>query len=197
MPSVPVRLAIYLFLYIMSHKEVLIMKRILLTIFVLIVLPLAMVAQAKDMEAERKLVIRWQHAVCQNDNPCERCINTPLEIQQAFDDLKSSLTGLGITVTMEEKKIKHHDDRLFINDRDVIDLLKGERVKTACANCFDENGNPRTCTSLKLGEDIFEVIPAELIIKAGLMSASELITAPPEPPCGEKKTPCEGCPYSQ
>ena len=173
------------------------MKKILLTISVLIVLPLVMVSQSEDMEVQRTLVIRWQHAVCQNDNPCERCINTPIEIQRAFDDLKSSLAGLGITVTMEEKKIKDHDDRLFINDHDVIDLLKGERTKTACANCFDDKGNPRTCTSLKLGEDVFEVIPAELIIKAGLVAASELMTAAPEPPCGEKKTPCRGCPYSQ
>lgn len=173
------------------------MKKILLAIFLLMVLPQVSNAQSKDMEAQRTLVIRWQHAVCQNDNPCERCINTPLEIQQAFDDLKTSLSGLGITVTLEEKKIKHHDDHLFINDRDVVDLLKGERVKTACANCFDDKGNPRTCNSLKLGDDVFEVIPAELIIKAGLVAASELITAAPEAPCGEKKTPCKGCPYSQ
>jgi hypothetical protein len=173
------------------------MKKLLLSIFILISIPLVMNAQTSDMKTERTLVIRWQHAVCKNENPCERCVNTPLEIQQAYENLRESLAGLGIIVTMEEKKIKQHDDHIYINDHDIIDLLKGERTKTECANCFDEKGNPRTCNSLKLGDKTFEVIPAELIMKAGLMAASELITATPEPPCGEKKTPCKGCPYSE
>jgi len=173
------------------------MKKLLLGIFVMLCIPLAMDAQAPAQNTDRTLVIHWRHAVCQNENPCERCINTPLEIQQAYENLKESLAGLGIVVTFEEKKIKEHDDHIYINDRDITDLLEGETIKTACMNCLDDKGDPRTCNSLKLGDNTYEVIPAELIIKAGLVAASELVTAAPEPPCGEKQTPCKGCPYSQ
>lgn len=179
------------------QKEDTTMKYVLLGIWILISLPCAVRAQDSGPDMDRTLVICWQHVVCQNDDPCERCINTPLEIQQAFEDLKSSLAGLGITVTYEEKKITEHDEHIYINDRDIIDLIKGEHVTTTCAECLDDQGNPRTCNALKLGEDTYEVIPAELIVKAGLTAASELITAEPQPPCGEEKTPCKGCPYSQ
>jgi hypothetical protein len=173
------------------------MKKLLPGILVLLCIPLAMDAEAPVQNTEPTLVIRWQHTVCQNENPCERCINTPLEIQRAYKDLKASLTGLGIVVTFEEKKMKEHDDHIFINDHDITDLLEGETIRTACLNCLDDKGDPRTCNTLKLGDNTYEVIPAELIIKAGLVAASELVTPAPEPPCGEKKSPCKGCPYSQ
>ncbi|UCG31466.1 MAG: DUF2703 domain-containing protein [candidate division WOR-3 bacterium] len=148
----------------------------------------------------KTLTIRWQRLVDEKGQTCERCGATEKEVQTACQNLEKSLTPLGIQVNLEEKALDSatcakdvsESNRIWIDDRPLEEWLNAVVGKSSCEFCCEELGPDVECRTVTIEGRTFETIPANLIVKAGLLAASHLLNVESnEPCCGEK--PSGGC----
>jgi hypothetical protein len=125
------------------------------------------------------LPIRWQRLVKQG-RTCTRCGNTEAEVRRAFETLRLVLAPLGIEPALEvvadvgEEAFAAsplESNRIWIADRPMEDWLSGDVGSSPCCSvCGDSD-----CRTLELQGTVFETIPENLIVKAGLLAAAELL----------------------
>ena len=145
------------------------------------------------------LSIRWQRLVDEKGQTCERCGSTEMELQKAFQGLEKSLVPLGIKVTLDNKaldpKICAEDisqsNRIWIGERTLEEWLGAKVGKSLCGFCCPEFGDSVECRTIIFEGKTFETVPANLIIKAGLLAASHMLSAVQDKPCCPEKTPCK------
>ncbi len=127
-----------------------------------------------------KLIIKWQRLVY-DSTTCPRCSSTEIEIEKAFLKLKEALKHLDIEVILEKyalnqdefKKNPLASNSILINNKPLEDWLDAETGRSRCCSvCGDED-----CRTIQIKGRIYETIPENLIIKASLIAASELISA--------------------
>jgi hypothetical protein len=130
--------------------------------------------QEKNMKT---LIIQWQRLLV-DDGTCPRCGATEQEVDRAFMSLKQSLSQLGINVVLEKKtldlavfkKNPSQSNLIMIGKKTLEEWLKAHTgASSCCGPCGDSE-----CRTIETQGKIYETIPAELIIKAGLMAAGEL-----------------------
>jgi len=152
----------------------------------------------------KTLAIRWQRLVDENGQTCERCGATEKEVQKACQNLEKSLTPLGIKVVLEEKALDSatcakdisESNRIWINNRPLEEWLGAEVGKSSCDFCCEELGPDVECRTVTHEGQTFETIPANLIVKAGLLAASRLLTVDSKEPCCGEKPSGNCCPQS-
>ena len=123
------------------------------------------------------LKIKWKRLISEGET-CPRCGSTEEELRMAVSTLRQSLAPLGIEVFMEKeglsvaefKKDPLQSNRIWINNRLLEDWIEG---KVGQSHCCDVCG-PHDCRTVEVEGEIYETIPAEIIIKAGLSAASRL-----------------------
>lgn len=175
------------------------MKKIIAIVFALIIVGGCATVTSrtgKDNNMET-LTIRWQRLVDEGDQTCQRCGSTGREVQKAFHSLKQSLAPLGIKVSLEEKALDpatvakdiSQSNRIWIGERPLEDWLDAQVGKSPCATCCAELGSNVECRTVEVEGKTYEVIPADLIVKAGLLAASQLLNVGPNEPCN---APCCG-----
>ena len=155
--------------------------------------------RVKEGKKVKPLSIRWQRLVDEYGQTCERCRATGQELQKAFNVLKASLAPLGVGVTMETTALDpatcagnvSQSNRIWISDRPLEDWLGAEVGESPCATCCEKLGTDVECRTFVLGGKTHEEIPAELIIKAGLLAASQQIEAAGDLPCCGSDTSAE------
>ncbi len=134
----------------------------------------------------KTLKIQWQRLVI-DDQTCQRCGATETEVDKAFQSLKQSLNPLGIEVVLEKRAIKQADfeknpsksNLILIGERSLEDWLQARTGQSSCCGpCGDAE-----CRTIETQGKIYETIPADLIIKAGLIAAGQLPTAKGGHPC--------------
>jgi hypothetical protein len=135
------------------------------------------------------LKIEW-HRLVADGQTCPRCGATGKEVDQASRSLKQSLAPLGINVVLEKHELTpeafqrdpSQSNRLLLNGRPLEEWL-GLKVgqSPCCAPCGDAE-----CRTLATGGQVYETIPADLIIKAGLLVASQLLSPQTGDPCCQK-----------
>ena len=137
----------------------------------------------KNQKADNQmktLKIQWQRLVI-DDQTCQRCGATEAEVDRAFQSLKQSLNPLGIEVVLEKTAIKQADfqknpsqsNLILIGGRSLEEWLQARTGQSACCGpCGDAE-----CRTIETQDTIYETIPAELIIKAGLIAAGQLFNA--------------------
>jgi len=125
------------------------------------------------------LAIKWQRLVEDSDT-CDRCSNTEKELEKAVAKLKEALAPLNQEVELEKKKLSRQEfednptqsNLILINGRPLEDWLDGEVGHSECCDvCGDEE-----CRTITIDDKEYEVVPSELIIKAGLAAASQSST---------------------
>jgi hypothetical protein len=132
------------------------------------------------------LKIKWQRLVSDGQT-CPRCGSTEEEIEKAVSVLRQSLTPLGIEVVLEKSELTVREfernplesNKIWINDRLLEDWIGGAAGQSPCCDVCGSS----ECRTVKVESEIYETIPAELIVKAGLLSASELINAETSESC--------------
>lgn len=137
------------------------------------------------------LAIRWQRLVDDEGKTCNRCGGTQEELGKAVGDLKRSLSPLGIRVTLEEKPLTPREcvddimesNRIWIADRPLEDWLGAEVGATVCGSCCAQLGETVECRTTSIAGQTYETIPANLIVRAGLLAASTLIAVPSAGSC--------------
>lgn len=136
----------------------------------------------------KTLKVRWQRLVSDGQT-CPRCKSTEEELEKAISVLNHSLTALGVQVILQKeelsvvefKKDTLQSNQIWINDRPLEDWVGG---KVGQSPCCDVCG-PSECRTVEVEEESYEVIPADLIIEAGLLAASQLVVEEVNKSCCE------------
>jgi hypothetical protein len=164
-----------------------------LIIFVLsFIAPVFMNSQC-PADNNKQLIIHWQHTVCESKDPCDRCLKAPEQVILACEKLRSALAELDIQVIIIEQTEVDKGDYILLNQKPLEHYLNGKTVIRACASCLNTGNTQKEYNTLELKGTVYEIIPAALIIKAGLLAASELLDAQTPSPCPNKTT-CPVCP---
>ena len=124
------------------------------------------------------LEIKWQRLVFEGET-CPRCGSTDKELDRAVSTLRQSLAPLGIEIVLEKeelpvskfKKDPLQSNRIWINNRLLEDWIEGEVGHSPCCDVCGTH----ECRTIEVKGQVFDVIPAEMIIKAGLTAASQLL----------------------
>ena len=141
------------------------------------------VSKAQEGKILKTLTIRWQRLVNEKGQTCERCGSTQKELQIAFQSLEKSLAPLGIKVNLENKAIDpmtaardvSQSNRIWIGERALEEWLDAQVGKSLCGSCCAVLGDSVECRTVTINGRTYEAIPAELIIKSGLLAAAHLM----------------------
>ncbi len=125
------------------------------------------------------LPIIWQRLVSSDGKTCDRCNATYQEMQRAISKLKEALRPLDIEPILETREIDEESfkanpsasNRIWIANRPLEEWL-GARVggSRCCSVCGDSE-----CRTVEIGGTVFETIPEELVLKASLIAATQLL----------------------
>ena len=133
------------------------------------------------------LQIQWQRLVDKQGRTCDRCGTTGTSVEAAFQKLKRSLKEVDIEVVLEKKTLSPSDfskdplesNRIWIAGKPIEEWLSATIGKSqCCSTCGDSE-----CRTIIVDSKIYEAIPAELIVKAGLLAATQLVATPSVKPC--------------
>jgi hypothetical protein len=128
----------------------------------------------------KTVTIRWQRLINGSGQTCDRCDSTGGFVESAFKKLQKALQGLNIEVKLETKAIDYEtfrsdpllSNQILINDKPLEDWIGGTTGQSRCCDvCGDSE-----CRTVSVGKDTFEAIPEELIIRASLLAAAELLS---------------------
>ncbi len=127
---------------------------------------------------KKVLKIKWQRLISRGKT-CPRCGATERELYKAIVVLKKTLAALGIEVVLEKgqismsrfKKDPLQSNRIWINNRPLEDYIQGRVGQSSCCDAC----GPSECRTVKIEEKVYETIPSEIIIKAGLSAALQLV----------------------
>lgn len=124
------------------------------------------------------LQIRWQRLVNDQGETCDRCGVTGSAVNKAVNQLRRCLKPLKIRVILEQKSIGSAEfaedplqsNRIWIMGKPLEDWISAQPNQSLCSSaCGSSN-----CRTLVVDGKTYEGIPAELIIKAGLLAAAHL-----------------------
>jgi hypothetical protein len=127
----------------------------------------------------KSLPIVWQRLVDPKGQTCPRCGGTLDELDKAVATLEQSLLPLGIRPTLETTEIDSasfqrdpsQSNRIWIAGKPLEEWLGAQTSSSSCCSvCGDAE-----CRTIELGREVFEVIPSELILKAALLAASQMV----------------------
>lgn len=133
------------------------------------------------------LQIRWQRLLDEKGRTCVRCGTTETTVEEAVNKLKGSLRGLGIDVALEKSAISPSEfskdtlqsNRIWINGIPIEEWLSATSGQSKCCTVCGESD----CRTVTVGGKTYEAIPSELIVKAGLLAAAELLQDKSVGPC--------------
>jgi hypothetical protein len=156
--------------------------------------------KALESNNMKTLKIQW-HRLMADGQTCPRCGDTGKEVEKASRSLEQSLSPLGIKVVLEKHELTpgafrqdpSKSNRILINGR-LLEEWLGLKVgqSLCCGPCGETE-----CRTLEVGGQVYETIPANLIIQAGLRAASKLVAPQTVDPCCQKdaavKNPAPTC----
>lgn len=125
------------------------------------------------------LPILWQRLVDADGATCPRCQDTFEALGGSVQRLREALRPLGIEPRLEIRTLDpasfdadpSQSNRIWIAGQPLEHWLNASAGSSpCCAQC-----GPAECRTLEIGDERFESIPEELLIKAGLPAAAELV----------------------
>ena len=135
----------------------------------------------------KELQIRWQRLVNEQGQTCERCGTTETAVEEAVQKLKRSLKELGIDVVLEKKTLNPstflkeplESNRIWVAGEPIEKWLSATSGQSKCfSTCGDSD-----CRTVTVEGKTYEAIPAELIVKAGLLAGAQLLHDEPAGTC--------------
>lgn len=134
----------------------------------------------------KTLEIEWRRLV-EGGETCPRCGETGTEVRKAVELLGRALEPLGIGVALEEVEISLEEfkrrplesNRITLGGRTLEDWLG---AATGQSPCCDVCG-PNDCRTVTVDGRTYETVPAELIVRAGLLAAASVSDSPTQASC--------------
>ena len=125
----------------------------------------------------KTLRITWQRLVTDNQT-CERCGSTEAELEKAVCSLTEVLSPMNIEIVLEKSEIPFgkfeknplESNRIWICDKTLEEWIGGIIGQSPCCGPCGTS----ECRTVAVDGTLYETIPADLIIKAGLLAASRL-----------------------
>ena len=146
------------------------------------------------------LPIVWQRLVNDQGSTCPRCQGTGDTVRRAVERLKTVLEPLGVQPVLECRELDpqafleqpSESNRIWIGGQPLEAWLEGQ---TGASRCCDECGD-QDCRTLELEGRSYEVIPEDLLVRAGLKAGIRLLepdaTAPGAAGSGTRSSCCGG-----
>ncbi len=139
----------------------------------------------------KELTITWQRLIDSTGSTCPRCAGTHQQVQQAVDRLRAALEPLGVRPVLEMREIDpatflqqpDQSNRIWVGGRPLEDWLG---ARSGSSQCCDACGDAE-CRTLEIDGTSHEVVPEALLVRAGLIAASQLFDptlSSPEPARG-------------
>lgn len=127
----------------------------------------------------KSLPILWQRLVSEQGTTCPRCHSTGEEVQRAVEKLKLALEPLGVTPELQAKEIDQatfiqdtlQSNQILIAGQTIEHWLGGQAGSSRCCNECGDND----CRTVEVGGQSYEVIPEELLIRAGVIAAARML----------------------
>lgn len=127
----------------------------------------------------KSLPILWQRLVSEQGTTCPRCHSTGEEVQRAVEKLKLALEPLGVTPELQVKEIDQatfiqdtlQSNQILIAGQTIEHWLGGQAGSSRCCNECGDND----CRTVEVGGKSYEVIPEELLIRAGVIAAARML----------------------
>lgn len=125
------------------------------------------------------LKIRWQRLLNDNEETCPRCGETGTSVQTACAKLKKALAQLDIEVELVQEAIDFsrfskdplQSNCIWIGGRLLEEWLGATTGQSKCCDaCGDAD-----CRTISIGSATFEAIPEQVILRAGLLAAADLL----------------------
>ena len=147
----------------------------------------AVVAGAGPAKA---LCVRWQRLVDESGETCGRCGLTGSEVRKAIDLLTKALEPLNIDVFLNEVSLSpaecaediSQSNRIWIAGVSLEEWLGARVGESQCEGCceymqgcVEDERQTVDCRTVIVGTQVYEAIPAELVLKAGLLAAAEMV----------------------
>ncbi len=127
----------------------------------------------------KTLVIRWQRLTESGGDTCGRCGNTERSVDEAGRLLASSLKPLGIRVSVVKARLTPEQfkldpgqsNRIWVAEQPLEDILGAKSGMSRCGGCCGDSD----CRTTIVDGRAYETIPAELIVRAGLKVAANMV----------------------
>lgn len=127
----------------------------------------------------KTLSIVWQRLVNTQQRTCPRCHGTGEEVRRAVARLEAALMPLGIrpvlqTVELDEATFlaePSESNRIWIDGKPLEGWL---RAQAGSSRCCDECGDNH-CRTVEVGGRTYEVIPEELLVRAGMIAGKRML----------------------
>jgi len=126
----------------------------------------------------KKLVIEWQRMLDEQKQTCPRCGSTEQEAEKAVQELNQLLNQSEIAVSLIKKAIDPVSFKKDVLQSNKI-LIAGKTLeewvgaKTGQSKCCETCGEAE-CRTVEYADETHEAIPADLIVRAGLVAAARL-----------------------
>lgn len=131
----------------------------------------------------KTLTIEWQRLLDEQKKTCERCGSTEQETEKAVQSLRQALNPVGIDVSLVKKAIDPESFRKDVLQSNKI-LIAGKTLEewlgagTGQSPCCEVCGDAE-CRTVEFADQTYETIPADLIVRAGLLAASQVFNVKP------------------
>ena len=122
----------------------------------------------------KSLPIVWRRLVFEGET-CPRCAGTGDTVERAYRRLREQLIPLGVEPTLETREIDQatfkadpsQSNRVWIAGKPLEDWLDATVGSSRCCSvCGDDE-----CRTLQVDGASYDVVPEELIVRAGLIAA--------------------------
>ena len=131
----------------------------------------------------KTLSIVWQRLVNEQDKTCPRCQGTGDAVRRALERLRTVLEPLGVQAVLECRALDAQafqaqpaeSNRIWLDGQPLEAWLGGQAGASRCCDACGE----QDCRTLELDGQSHEVIPEELLVRAGLRAGIRLLE--PEP----------------
>lgn len=116
------------------------------------------------------LEIEWRH-LDKNGKTCDRCSDTGETLRNAYDSLVRDLLPKGWEVRLKETILSDQEipesNSIYLNGIAIEKLLpKARKSENCCVSCSELLGVPAMCRTIQKDGQIFEAIPADMILEA-------------------------------
>jgi len=127
----------------------------------------------------KPITITWQRLVDAQGETCARCGDTERELAKAWRFLQKSLAPVGIDFSLKKEALTSEDfardpsasNRIWVDGRPLEQWLgAGVGQSPCCGPCGDS-----PCRTLEVDGTTYETIPAEQIVKAGLLAVERQV----------------------
>lgn len=127
----------------------------------------------------KRLPIFWQRLVSEQGTTCPRCHGTGEEVQRAVKTLQQALEPLGVMPVLQVKEIDEatflqdplQSNQILVAEQPIEHWLGGQTGRSRCCNECGDN----ECRTVEVGGQRYEVIPEDLLVRAGMIAATRML----------------------